>query len=76
MRGGPFGWCSMRNKNPREMSDKCLSILLAEDFCPMCLGELDTGYECNDCGYDAIEDARRFELDAIKKAGRSAGGAA
>jgi hypothetical protein len=33
--------------------------LVAEDYCPMCLGELDTGWECNDCGYDAIEIARR-----------------
>lgn len=25
-----------------------------DDVCPRCLGELDTGYECNDCGFDAI----------------------
>jgi hypothetical protein len=31
-----------------------LSRALAEEgWCPRCLGELDTGYECNDCGYDA-----------------------
>lgn len=27
--------------------------LVEEDVCPKCLGELDTGWECNDCGYDA-----------------------
>lgn len=27
--------------------------LVSEDICPQCLGELDTGYECNVCGYDA-----------------------
>jgi hypothetical protein len=27
--------------------------LAAEDCCPHCLGELDTGWECNDCGFDA-----------------------
>jgi hypothetical protein len=29
--------------------------LIAEDHCPKCLGELDTGWECNECGFDAIE---------------------
>jgi hypothetical protein len=28
-------------------------ILISEDRCPMCLGNLDTGWECNECGYDA-----------------------
>jgi hypothetical protein len=27
--------------------------LAKEDYCPKCLGELDTGWECNECGYDA-----------------------
>jgi RecJ-like exonuclease len=27
--------------------------LVGEDVCPKCLGELDTGWECNSCGYDA-----------------------
>lgn len=26
----------------------------ANDICPMCGGELDTSWECNDCGFDAI----------------------
>lgn len=33
------------------MPDEISSI----DFCPKCLvGELDTGWECNSCGYDAM----------------------
>jgi len=39
--------------NPREMSDEALKELIDNNLCPMCLGELDTGWECNDCGYDA-----------------------
>lgn len=26
---------------------------VANDRCPECGGELDTGWECNDCGFDA-----------------------
>lgn len=29
--------------------------LVEEDVCPMCLGELDEGWECVDCGFDAVE---------------------
>lgn len=42
-----------RATNPRELSDAAVSILVSENRCPMCLGELDTGWECNECGYDA-----------------------
>jgi hypothetical protein len=29
--------------------------LVANDKCPRCfVGELDTGWECNNCGYDAM----------------------
>jgi len=27
--------------------------LVKQDICPQCGGELDTGWECNDCGFDA-----------------------
>lgn len=27
--------------------------LVKEDYCPKCLGELDTGWECVTCGFDA-----------------------
>lgn len=30
---------------------------VSKDICPKCDGELDTGWECNDCGFDAIEIA-------------------
>lgn len=41
------------------MSAKIISLDPAErkvsqDICPKCGGELDTGWECNDCGFDAI----------------------
>ena len=26
---------------------------VADDKCPVCPGELDTGWECNSCGFDA-----------------------
>ena len=37
-------------------------LRVADDQCPKCLGELDTGWECNDCGFDAkpIMDAMRI----------------
>lgn len=38
------------------MSDGFKEALSADDVCPWCLGELDTGWECNKCG----KDARRF----------------
>jgi len=28
------------------------------DVCPECGGELDTGWECNACGYDARPEAK------------------
>lgn len=33
--------------NPRRRAEA-----IRRDICPQCLGELDTGYECNDCGFD------------------------
>lgn len=32
---------------------------VADDRCPECGGELDTGWECNDCGYDARPIAKQ-----------------
>lgn len=42
-----------RETNPRGLSDHSVRTLISEDRCPMCLRELDTGWECNSCGYDA-----------------------
>jgi len=36
-------------------SKKLEEALVDEDACPKCLGELDTGFECNDCGFDGID---------------------
>jgi hypothetical protein len=44
-----------RESNPREMSDAAVRTLIEQDICPMCMGELDTGWECNSCNYDAKE---------------------
>lgn len=43
-----------RETNPRNLSDAAVLILLKENHCPMCLGELDTGRECNSCNFDAM----------------------
>ena len=32
-------------------------LLARRDKCPECGGELDTGFECNSCGYDAQYEA-------------------
>lgn len=35
-----------------------------QDKCPECGGALDTGWECNDCGFDALPlVAKQFGLD-------------
>lgn len=31
--------------------------LARDDTCPQCGWELDTGWECNECGYDARNEA-------------------
>ena len=39
------------------------TALIYDNWCPLCLGELDTGWECNKCGYDArwhIIDCERY----------------
>lgn len=38
--------------NPRKLPIRLVSLLVSADRCAQCLGELDTGWECNDCGYD------------------------
>lgn len=32
-------------------------VAASRDICPECGGELDTGWECNDCRYDARDEA-------------------
>jgi len=56
-----------RNDNPRGLSDAAIQTLMLEDRCPMCLGELDTGWECNQCNYDAMPLANRYDLDKLRR---------
>lgn len=37
----------------RQWNGESAAQLVKDDICPKCMGELDTGWECNDCGYDA-----------------------
>jgi hypothetical protein len=37
-----------------------------QDACPECGGSLDTGWECNDCNYDARDEAYPPELREIE----------
>lgn len=32
------------------------AALIGEDVCPECLGALDEGWQCDCCGYDAVEE--------------------
>lgn len=38
-----------------------------QNECPECGGPLDTGWECNDCGYDAMDEAYPPSLRAAEK---------
>lgn len=50
-----------------DMNEELKLVLVDEDYCPMCLGELDTEWECGDCGYDAIKEAIRNAENLGKK---------
>ena len=45
-------------------------LYIAHDFCPECGGELDTGWECNDCGFDAKPEADDIDLDEYHRYGK------
>lgn len=36
--------------------------LIAEDICPECRSELDTGWQCNSCGFDAQPEIANVKL--------------
>ena len=40
--------------------------LIDNDTCPECFGELDTGWECNSCGFDAKPEAYS-EIDKARE---------
>lgn len=58
------------------MSERFSYEMAADDVCPRCLGDLDTGWECSACGYDAfplIRDSRFLpELTAAELAAMEA----
>lgn len=35
---------------------------IQHDVCPECGGALDTGWECNDCGFDAMPELKRSPI--------------
>lgn len=39
-----------------------VEAMVADDQCPKCRGELDTGWECNDCGFDAMSIAKQIPV--------------
>lgn len=41
--------------------------LIKEDVCPECGGSLDTGWECNDCDYDARDELAASPASDIQK---------
>lgn len=45
--------------NERAEPTKYRLDLVAEDICPRCRGQIDTGWECIECGYDAKWIAER-----------------
>jgi rubredoxin len=46
--------------------NKSLEATLAKnDICPRCFGELDTGWECNTCGFDAKPLVDKEEVNRI-----------
>ena len=51
------------NGAPFPLQSKALrSASSRQDICPECGGELDTGWECNECRYDAKDEAYPLHL--------------
>lgn len=50
-------------------------LAVAQDQCPVCGGELDTGWECNDCGKDCqpLLVMVRDEMSKVLARGRADG---
>lgn len=46
--------------NPRIIRQVKRAHELKNDRCPECGGELDTGFECNDCGFDAVPEIKHM----------------
>lgn len=41
--------------------------LVKQDRCPECGGELDTGWECNRCGFDARPEVHWSPVDQMDR---------
>lgn len=49
------------------MSDNRTDILIVlQNKCPTCGGDLDTGYECNSCGFDGLPLIQRREACELR----------
>lgn len=48
----------MPQKRGRAVGREQREARVADDRCPECDGSLDTGWECNDCGFDAMSLVR------------------
>lgn len=46
----------------QELREHCV----AREGCPECGGELDTGWECNDCGFDALPIRQKMERQDVR----------
>lgn len=55
----------MATKPARKMTRDELSV--RDDKCPRCGGELDTGWECNRCGFDAFPIALLINRNCSEK---------
>ena len=42
----------------RETRREIREHLINQDICPECRGEFDTGWECNDCGFDGMAELK------------------
>lgn len=48
------------------MNTERRELLIENDVCPECGGELDTGWECNLCGFDALPEQERIpQIDPV-----------
>ena len=56
----------MTHREHRKLSLGERKRLIDDDRCPECGGELDTGWECNSCGFDARPEAYT-ELDKARE---------
>lgn len=56
----PFA--SLRAEQERKFIESVEQDWVKQDRCPKCQGELDTGWECNSCGFDAKPIADRMVL--------------